>query len=136
MSTYYPPYKSSSNNIKVESDLTNYATKTDLKNITHTYVSSFASKTNLSALKTKVDKIDVDKLKTVPDDLAKLSNVVKNEVVKKTDFSADDYVKKAKFSGDINSLDDKIDKFEKKIPDVSSLETKKKCYNVGEECRQ
>ena len=136
MSTYYPPYKSSSNNIKVESDLTNYATKTDLKNITHTYVSSFASKTNLSALKTKVDKIDVDKLKTVPDDLAKLSNVVKNEVVKKTDFSADDYVKKAKFSGDINSLDDKIDKFEKKIPDVSSLETIKKCYNVGEECRQ
>ena len=72
MSTYYPPYKSSSNNIKVELDLTNYATKTDLKNITHTDVSSFASKTNLSALKTEVDKIDIDKLKTVPDDLAKL----------------------------------------------------------------
>ena len=123
MSTYYPPYKSSSNNIKVELDLTNYATKTDLKNITHTDVSSFASKTNLSVLKTKVDKIDVDKLKTVPDDLAKLSNV-KNEVVKKTDFSADDYVKKTKPSGDINYLDDKIDKVEKKIPDVSSLETK------------
>ena len=83
-------------------------------------------KTNLKAnLKTKVDKIDVDKLKTVPDDLAKLSNVVKNEVVKKTDFSADDYVKKTKFSGDINSLDDEIDKVEKKIPDVSSLETKR-----------
>ena len=125
MSTYYPPYKGSSNNIKLELDLTNYATKTDLKNITHTDVSSFASKTNLSALKTKVDKIDVDKLKTVPDDLAKLSNVVKNEVVKKTDFSADDYVRKTKFSGDINSLDDKIDKVEKKIPDVSSLETKR-----------
>ena len=61
----------------------------------------------------------------MPDDLAKLSNVVKNEVVKKTDFSADDYVKKNKFSGDINSLDDKIDKVEKKIPDVSSLETKR-----------
>ena len=60
----------------------------------------------------------------MPDDLAKLSNVVKNEIVKKTDFSADDYVKKTKFSGDINSLDDKIDKAEKKIPDVSSLETK------------
>ena len=125
MSTYYPPYKSSSNNIKVELDLTNYATKTDLKNITHTDVSSFASKTNLSALKTEVDKIDVDKLKIVPDDLAKLSNVVKNEVVKKANFSADDYVKKTKFSGDINSLDDKIDKVEKKIPDVSSLETKR-----------
>ena len=52
-------------------------------------MSSFASKTNLSALKTELDKIDLDKLKTVPDDLAKLSNVVKNEVVKKTDFSAD-----------------------------------------------
>ena len=125
MSTYYPPYKSSSNNIKVELDLTNYARKTDLKNITHTDVSSFASKTNLPALKTKGDKIDIDKLKTVPDDLAKLSNVVKNEVVKKTDFSADDYVKKTKFSGDINSWDDKIDKVEKKIPDVSSLETKR-----------
>ena len=125
MSTYYPPYKSSSNNIKGELDLTNYATKTDLKNITHTDVCNFASKTNLSALKTEVDKIDVDKLKTVPDELAKLSNVVKNEVVKKTDFSADDYVKKTKFSGDINSLDDKIDKVEKNIPEVSSLETKK-----------
>ena len=53
-----------------------------------------------------------------------MSNV-KNEVVEKTDFSADDYVKKTKFSGDINSLDDKIDKVEKKIPDVSSLETKR-----------
>ena len=125
MSTFYPPYKSSSNNIKVELDLTNYATKTDLKNFTHTDVSSFASKTNLSALKTEVDKIDADKLKTVPDDLANLSNVAQNEVVKKNDFSADDYIKKTKFSGDINSLDDKIDKVEKKIPDVSSLETKK-----------
>ena len=119
MSTYYPPYKSSSNNIKVELDLTNYATKTDLKNITHTDVSSFASKTNLSALKTEVDKIDIDKLKTVFDDLAKLSNVVKNEVVKKNDFSADNYVTRTKFSTDTNSLDDKIDKVDKKILDVS-----------------
>ena len=61
----------------------------------------------------------------MPDDLAKLSNVVKKDVVKKTDFSADNYVKKTKFSGDINSLDDKIDNVEKKIPDVSSLETKR-----------
>ena len=125
MTTYYPPYRSSSNNIKLELDLTNYATKIDLKNITYTHVSSFASKTNFSALKTEVDKIDADKLKTVPGDLAKLSNVVKKEVVKKTDFSADDYVKKTKFGGDINSLDDKIDKVEKKIPDVGSLETKR-----------
>ena len=87
MSTYYPPYKSSSQNIKVELDLTNYATKTDLENITHVHVSSYASKNNLAALKTEVDKIDVDKLKTAPTDLAKLSNVVKNDVVKKTDYN-------------------------------------------------
>ena len=125
MSQYFPPYNNSSGNIKVKLDLSNYATKDDVKNITHVDVSSYATKTNLAALKTKVDKIDSDKLKTVPDDLAKLSNVVKNEVAKKTDFSADDYVKKTKFSGAINSLDDKIDKVEKKIPDVSSLETKR-----------
>ena len=124
MTTYYPPYKSSRNNVKVELDLTNYATKTDLKIVTHVDVSSYASKTNLSALKNEVDKIDVEKLKTVPDDLAKLSNVVKNEVVKKTDFSADNYVTRTKFSTDTNSLDDKIDKVDNKIPDVSVLATK------------
>ena len=86
--SYYPPYSNSSNNIKVKLDLVNYATKTDLKNITHADVSSFASKTNLASLKTEVDKIDTDKLKTVPADLAKLSNVVKNDVVKKTDYNA------------------------------------------------
>ena len=86
--SYYPPYKSSSNNVKVELDLANYATKTDLKNINHVDVSSFASKTNLAALKTEVDKIDVDKLKTAPVDLAKLTNSVKNDVVKKTDYNA------------------------------------------------
>ena len=114
MSQYFPPYNNSSKKIKVELDLSNYAIKDDVKNITHVDVSSYATKTNLAALKTEVEKIDTDKLKTVPDDLAKLSNLVKNEVVKKTDFSADDYVKKTKFSGDINSLDDKIDKLEKK----------------------
>ena len=81
MSQYYPPYKSSSNNIKVEQDLANYATKTDLKNITHVDVSSFASKTNLAALKTEVDKIDADKLKTTSTDLAKLTNAVEHDVV-------------------------------------------------------
>ena len=85
--SYYPPYRSSSNNIKVKLDLTNYATKDDVKNITHVDVSSYATKTNLASLKTEVDKIDTDKLKTVPADLAKLSNVVKNDLVKKTDCS-------------------------------------------------
>ena len=87
MSTYYPLYKSSSSNIKVELDLTNYATKTDLKNITDVDVSSFGSKTNLAALKTEVDKIDVDKLKAAPVDLAKLTNAVENDLVKKTDYN-------------------------------------------------
>ena len=73
MTTYYPPYKSYSNNVKVELDLTNYAKKADLKNITHVDVSSFASKTNLAALKTEVDK-----LKETPIDLDRLSNLVKN----------------------------------------------------------
>ena len=86
--SYYPPYKSSSNNVKVELDLTNYATRTDLKNITHVDVSTYVSITNLAALKIKIDKIDVDKLKATPTDLAKLSNVVKNDVVKKTDYNA------------------------------------------------
>ena len=124
MSKYSPPYNNSSENIKVELDLSNYATKKDIKDITHIDASGFASKTNLAALKTKVDKLNIDKLRTTPADLAKLTDVVKNEVIKKTDFIADDYVKKTKFSGDINSLDDKIDKVEKKIPDVSDLASK------------
>ena len=85
--SYYPPYKSSSNNIKVELDLTNYATKADLNNITHVDTSSFASKTNLATLKTEVDKIDIDKLRTAPTDLAKLINAVENDLVKKTVYN-------------------------------------------------
>ena len=85
--SYFPPYKSSSNNFKVELDLTNSATKTDLNNITHVDTSSFASKTNLTALKTEVDKIDIDKLKTAPVDLAKLTNAVRNDLVKKTVYN-------------------------------------------------
>ena len=84
--SYYPRYKSSSSNFKLELDLTNYGTKTDLKNITPVDVSSFASKTNLPS-KTEVDKIDVDKLKTVPVDLAKLTNAIENDLVKKTVYN-------------------------------------------------
>ena len=87
MSTYYPSYKSSSNNIKVELGLSNYATKTDLSNITHVDTSNFASKTNLAALKSEADKIDIDKLKTAPTDLAKLTNAVENDLVKKTVYN-------------------------------------------------
>ena len=60
----------------------------------------------------------------MPDDLAKLSNVVKNEVVKKTDFSADSYITRSKFSTDTNALDDKTDNVDKKIPNISNLATK------------
>ena len=66
----------------------NYATKDDVKDVTHVDVSSFASKTNLATLKTEVNKIDYDKLKLVPADLAKLTNAVDNDVVKKTDYNA------------------------------------------------
>ena len=68
-------------------DLFNYATKTDLKNVPHAGVSSFALKSNIASLKSEIDKIDAYKLKTVPVDLAKLSSVVKNDVVKKTDYN-------------------------------------------------
>ena len=79
-SQYFPPYRSSGRNIKVEFDLSSYATKTDLTNVTNVvHVSSFALKTNLANLKTEVDEIDIAKLTPVPNDLAKLSNVVKND---------------------------------------------------------
>ena len=114
-SKYFPPYGGTgSTNVKVQLDLTNYATKDDVKNITHVDISSSASKTNLAALKTEVDKIDVDKLKTVPADLAKLTNVVKNEDIKKTDFDMSEFVKRTKCTADTNSLDDKINKLKKK----------------------
>ena len=120
--------------------MANYATKTDLKNITHVDVSSFSSKTNLAALKT-----DADKLKTAPADLAKLTNVVEHDVVKKTNYNTkvtsieaqiagltkntvdnladitklkaidtNSFVTRTKFSADTNALDDKIDGVEKK----------------------
>ena len=133
MSQYYPPYNNSGENIKVELDLSNYATKKDIKDITHVDTSSYALKTNLAALKTEVDKIDTDKLKTVPHDLAKLNNV-KNDVVKKTEYNTlknkvdaidtSGFVTRTKFTTDTNALDDKIDKIEKKIPDISGLATK------------
>ena len=70
MSQYFPPQRSSRGNIKVNLDLSSYATKTDLKNVTHVAFSNFALKTNLGNLKTEVDKIDIAKLAAVPDDLA------------------------------------------------------------------
>ena len=87
MSKYYPkPHRPFCGNIKVKIDLSNYATKTDIKNISHVDTSSFALKTNLSSSKTEVDKLDIDKLVPVSVDLSKLSDAVKNGVVKKTAY--------------------------------------------------
>ena len=84
MSQYFPkPYEPFGGDINVKVDLSNYATKVDVKNVTHLDTSIFALKTNLVNLKTEVDKLDIDKLVPVPADLSKLSNVVNNEVVKK-----------------------------------------------------
>ena len=107
MSQYFPkPYSPFSGDINVKVDLSNYATKADIKNISHVDTSSFALKTNLANLKTEVDKLDIDKLAPVPTDLSKLSDVVKNDVVKKADYNT------------------KITEIEDKIPDSSNLATK------------
>ena len=87
MSDYLTDYRSRTNNIKVELGLSNYATKEDLKNITHVDTSSYALKTNLASLKTEVDKLDIPKLTTLPIDVAKLTNKVANDIVEKTDFN-------------------------------------------------
>ena len=84
MSQYFPkPFRSFRRNINVKVDLSNYAAKADIKNISHVDTSSFALKTNLANLKTEADKLDIDKLVPVLVDLSKLSDVVKNDVIKK-----------------------------------------------------
>ena len=87
MSQYFPkPYEPFGGDINVKVDLSNYATKADIKNILHVDTSSFTLKANLASLKTEVDKLDIDKLAPVLADLSKLSDVVKNNVVKKTAY--------------------------------------------------
>ena len=87
MSQYFPkPYEPFGGDINVKVDLSNYATKTDIKNISHIDTSSFALKSNLASLKTEIDKLDTDKLVPVPVDLSKLSEVVKIDIVKKTAY--------------------------------------------------
>ena len=129
MSQYFPkPFNSHfGDSIKVKIDLSNYATKADIKNISHVDTSSFALKTNLASLKTEVDKLDIDKLAPVPVDLSKLSDVVKNIVVKKTDklvakvdnIDTSDFVLKTKYKTDKTEL-------ENKIPDVTNFVKKTK----------
>ena len=132
MNQYFPkPYEPFSGDINVKVDLSNYATKDDIKNITHVDTSNFALKT-LANLKTEVDKVDIDKLVPVPVDLSKLSDVVKNDVTKKTEYN--------KLANKVNNIDtsrfilktkydaDKIE-LEKKVPDTSNL-IQKSDYNT------
>ena len=84
MRKFYPePYELFGGDINVTIDLSNYATKTDLKNATHVNTSSFGLKANLATLETEVDKLDIDKLVHFPTNVSKLSSVVKNDVLKK-----------------------------------------------------
>ena len=146
-SQYFPmPFRSFGGNINVKVDLSNYATKTDLKNVTHVDTSSFALKTNLASLKTEVDKLGIDKLAPVPVDLSKLSDVVKNDVVQKAfydklvakvnNIDTSDFILKTKYQTEKKKLEKEISnvsnlvkkttltELENKIPDVSSLATK------------
>ena len=96
MSQYFPTYRSYKENVRFKLHLSNYATKSDLKSVSHVDVSSFASKANLANLKTEVDRFDIDKLTPVPNDVAKLSNIVKNiEFVLRTKYekNGSDYEK-------------------------------------------
>ena len=147
MSQYFPkPFRSFGGNINVKVDLSNYATKADIKNISHVDTSSFALKTNLASLKTEVDKLDIDKLVPVPVDLSKFSDVVKNDVVKKAVYDklaaranyidTSTFVLKTKYERDKTELETKIPdvtdfvkktkltKLESKIQNVSGLATK------------
>ena len=119
MSQYFPkPYQPFGGNINVRVDLSNSTTKDDIKNVTHVDTSSFALKTNLANLKSEVDKLDVNKLKAIPTDLSKLSDAVKNDVVKKTDYNklvakvdnidTSGLVKKADYNTKITEIEDKI----------------------------
>ena len=158
---FLEPYEPFGQDINVKVDLSNYATKAVIKNISHVDTSSFALKTNLANLKTEVDKLGIDKLVPVPVDLSKLSDAVKNHVVKKdvydklitkvnsTDTSG--FVLKSKYDTDKSELkskipdtsglvrktnyDAKIAEIEGKIPDVSNLSTKTALTTVENKIR-
>ena len=133
MNQYFPkPYEPFGGDINVKFDLSIYETKADIKNISHVDTSSFALKTNLANLKRDVDKLDIDKLVPVPTDLSKLSNVVKNDVVKKdvydklvtkvNNVDTSTFILKTKYDTDKSE-------FENKIPHTSRL-VKKTDYNT------
>ena len=140
------PFRNFGRNINVKVDLSSYTTKTDQRNVTHVDTSSFALKKNLANSKNDVDKLDIYKLAPVPVDLIRLSDVVKNDVVKKTvydklvakvnNIDTSDFVLKTKYNTDKTELEKKIPdvidfvkeakliELENKIPDISNLATK------------
>ena len=133
MSQFFPKlYGGFGGNINVKGDISNYATKADLKNVTHIDTSRFALKTNLASLKTEVDKQDIDKLVSVPVDLSKLSDAVKNDVVKKAvydklvakvnNIDTSDFVLKTKYQTDKAKL-------EKEISDITNFVKKQNLLN-------
>ena len=141
MSQYFPkPYEPFGGDIKRKNGLSNYATKADIKNISHVNTSIFVLKRNLANLKTEVDKLDIDKLVPVPVDLSKLSNVVKNDVVKRDIYNKlvakvnnidnSGFDLKTKYDTDTSGFvkktnyNTKITKIEGKISDISRLATK------------
>ena len=135
MSQYFPkPYESFGGEINVKVDLSNSSRKTGLKNISHVDVGSFVLKSNLASLKAKVDKLDITKLTSVPNDLAKPSNAVKNDVVKKTEYDklakkvdnidTTGFVLKTTYDTDKSDLEKKISDADKKIPNTSDLAKK------------
>ena len=128
-------FRSFRRNINVKVDLSNYAKKVDIKNISHVDTSSFALKTDLANLKTEVYQLDIDKLVPVPTDLSKLSNVVKNDVVKNivydklvtevnaiplNNIDTSDFVLKINYNTDKTEL-------EKRIPNVTDFAIKTDC---------
>ena len=132
MSQYFPkPYEPFGGDINVKVDLSNDSTETDFKNASHVDVSSFALKSNFINLKTEVYKLDIGKLVSIPVDLSKLSDAVKNDVVKKTEYNklvtkvdnsdTTNFVKKNKYEKNGSDFEDKISKIAKKISDISGL---------------
>ena len=133
MSRYFPkPYEPFGGDINVRVDLSNYAIKADIKKISHVDTSSFALKTNFASLKTGADKLDIDKLVPALFDLSKLSDAVKNDVVKKAEYN--ELVAKVnniETSGFVLKTEYDTDKPElgNKIPDTSGL-VKKTDYDA------
>ena len=131
-SQYFPkPYEPFEGDINVKVDLPNHATKADLKNTTGIDTSKLAAKSDLASLKAKMDKIDVQKLKTVLIDLSKLSSVANNEVAKKFAYSklvakvnnidTSEFVLETKYQTDNSDLEKKISDTDKKVPDTSGI---------------